>query len=93
MADSIHVKLPDGSVKEVPQGTTALDIAKSISPRLADAALVAKTNGDLIDLTKPLEKDTGLPVVTSNQAGLWQALRMAGVQERLPNLGRLLRDY
>ena len=41
MADSIHVKLPDGSVKEVPKGTTALDIAKSISPRLADAALVA----------------------------------------------------
>lgn len=28
MADSIHVKLPDGSVKEVPKGTTALDIAK-----------------------------------------------------------------
>ena len=60
MADSIHVKLPDGSVKEVPKGTTPLDIAKSISPRLADAALVAKTNGDLIDLTKPLEKDTDL---------------------------------
>ncbi len=40
--DQIHVTLPDGSVKEVPKGTTALDIAKSISPRLADAALVAK---------------------------------------------------
>src|SRR5712671_3404247 len=64
MADSIHVKLPDGSVKDVPKGTTALDIAKSISPRLADAALVAKTNGDLIDLTKPLEKDTDLRLLT-----------------------------
>src|SRR5882724_363741 len=64
MADSIHVKLPDGSEKEVPKGTTALDIAKSISPRLADAALVAKTNGDLIDLTKPLEKDTDLKLLT-----------------------------
>src|ERR1700687_2775867 len=64
MADSIHVKLPDGSVKDVPSGTTALDIAKSISPRLADAALVAKTNGDLIDLTKPLEKDTDLRLLT-----------------------------
>src|ERR1700733_8752308 len=42
MADSIHVKLPDGSVKDVPRGTSALDIAKSISPRLADAALVAQ---------------------------------------------------
>src|ERR1700740_3519848 len=64
MADSIHVKLPDGSVKEVPKGTTALDIAKSISPRLADAALAAKTNGDLIDLTRPLEKDTDLRLLT-----------------------------
>ena len=64
MPDSIHVKLPDGSVKEVPAGTTALDIAKSIGTRLADAALVAKTNGDLIDLTKPLEKDTDLRILT-----------------------------
>src|ERR1700741_465918 len=60
MADSIHVKLPDGSIKEVPQDTTALDVAKDISPRLADAAIAAKTNGDLIDLTRPLEKDTDL---------------------------------
>ncbi len=79
MAESIHVKLPDGSEKEVPKGTTAIDIAKSISPRLADAALVAKamplgSNGDapagegarptLIDLTRPLEKDTDLRILT-----------------------------
>jgi len=64
MAESIHVKLPDGSEKEVPKGTTALDIARSISPRLADAALVAKTNGDLIDLVRPLEKDTDLRLLT-----------------------------
>jgi threonyl-tRNA synthetase len=64
MANSIHVKLPDGSVKQVPSGTTALDIAKSISPRLADAALAAKVNGDLIDLTRPLEKDTDLRLLT-----------------------------
>jgi threonyl-tRNA synthetase len=64
MADSIHVKLPDGSVKEVPKGTTALDIAKSIGQRLADATLVAKTNGDLIDVAKPLEKDTDLRLLT-----------------------------
>jgi threonyl-tRNA synthetase len=60
----IHVKLPDGSVKDVPSGTTALDIAKSISLRLADAALVAKSDGNLIDLTKPLEKDTDLRILT-----------------------------
>ncbi len=66
MAEEIHIKLPDGSAKEVPFGTTALDIAKDISPRLADAALVAKTNGDLIDLTRPLEKDTDLRILTED---------------------------
>ena len=66
MADSIHVKLPDGSGKEVPKGSTALDVAKSISPRLADAALVAKSNGHLIDLTRPLEQDTDLRILTAS---------------------------
>ena len=42
MSEIIHVKLPDGSVRDVPRGTSALDIAKSISPRLADAALAAQ---------------------------------------------------
>src|SRR5256886_10213004 len=64
MADSIHIKLPDGSTKEVPKGTSPLEVAKSISPRLAEAALVAKTNGDLIDLTRPLEMDTDLRMLT-----------------------------
>jgi threonyl-tRNA synthetase len=64
MSENIHIKLPDGSVKEVPRGSTALDVAKSIGSRLAEAALVAKTNGDLIDLTRPLEKDTELKILT-----------------------------
>ena len=51
MSETIHVKLPDGSVKEVPRGTSALEIAKSISPRLADAALVAQV--------KPLSNGSG----------------------------------
>ena len=51
MAETIHVKLPDGSVRDVPSGTTALDIAKSISPRLADAALAAQI--------KPLSSNGG----------------------------------
>ena len=42
MSETIHIKLPDGSVKDVPRGTSALEIAKGISLRLADAALVAQ---------------------------------------------------
>ena len=64
MSDSIHLKLPDGSTKEVAKGTTALDVANSISPRLADAALAAKSNGDLIDLSRPLDQDTDLRILT-----------------------------
>src|SRR5215471_864935 len=64
MAETIHIKLPDGSEKEVPKGTTPLQIAKEISPRLAELAFVARTNGDLIDLTRPLEKDTELRILT-----------------------------
>ena len=64
MAENIKITLPDGSAKEVPRGTTALDVAKGISPRLAQAAIVAKTNGDLIDLSRPLERDTDLRILT-----------------------------
>ena len=48
MPENIHIKLPDGSEKEVPKGATALDVAKSISPRLADAALAASPLGQPI---------------------------------------------
>ncbi|HEX6802970.1 MAG TPA: threonine--tRNA ligase [Terriglobales bacterium] len=69
MSETIHIKLPDGSEKEVPKGTTPLQVAKEISPRLADAALAAKvsSNGDqpaLVDLTRPLENDTKLEILT-----------------------------
>jgi threonyl-tRNA synthetase len=77
MSDSVQikVKLPDGSLKEVPKGSTALDVARSISPRLADAALAAKTNGDLVDLTKPLERDTDLRILTDRDPEALQVYR------------------
>src|SRR5215471_2535162 len=73
MSELIHVKLPDGSVKDVPKGTSALDIARSISPRLADAALVAQikpssngTEPKLVDLTRPIEDDVELRLLTEH---------------------------
>jgi threonyl-tRNA synthetase len=60
----IHVTLPDGSVKTVPPEATALDIARGISPRLADAAIVAKVNDRLYDLNRPLEIDVKLQILT-----------------------------
>src|SRR5277367_2987587 len=62
---TVNITLPDGSVKSVPAGSTAIDVAKSISPRLADAALVARVNGDLVDLTRPIETDATVEILTS----------------------------
>ena len=60
----IQVTLPDGSVKTVPAESTALDIARGISPRLADAAIVAKVNDRLFDLNRPLETDAKVQILT-----------------------------
>src|SRR3954447_23929288 len=62
---NVTITLPDGSKQEVPAGTTPLDIAKSISGRLADDAVVARVNGNLYDLTRPLEADATLQILTS----------------------------
>jgi threonyl-tRNA synthetase len=79
--DQIHVTLPDGKVQEVPKGTTPLEIARKISPRLADAALVARIsagngvpdssaaeNSELIDLRRPLDFDVKLQILTEKDA-------------------------
>ena len=60
----IQVTLPDGSVKTVPAESSALDIARGISPRLADAAIVAKVNDRLYDLNRPLETDAKVQILT-----------------------------
>src|ERR1700719_4869842 len=71
----IHVTLPDGSVQTVPAGTKPIDIAQKISPRLADAALVAKVNGDLYDLARPLEKDATVQILTAKDPDALQVYR------------------
>ena len=60
----ITITLPDGSRRQVPQGTTPLDVAKSISRRLAEDALVAKVNGELYDLARPIAADATVQILT-----------------------------
>src|SRR2546430_14561561 len=62
---NIEITLPDGSKQSVAAETRPIDIAKAISPRLADAALVAKVDGELFDLTRPIEKDASLQILTA----------------------------
>lgn len=62
------ITLPDGSQKQVPAGSSPLDVALSISKRLADDALVAKVNGDLWDLQRPFDQDSSLEILTTKNA-------------------------
>ncbi len=62
---SVNVTLPDGSVQAAPDGATPLDVAKKISPRLADDAVVARVDGQLYDLTRPLEHDAKVEILTA----------------------------
>ncbi|KAF0140016.1 MAG: threonyl-tRNA synthetase [Stygiobacter sp.] len=62
--EKINIKFPDGSVREFDKGVTPYEVAKSISNRLADDALVAKVNGSMRDLSCKLESDSDLQLFT-----------------------------
>ena len=65
MTELLKISLPDGSVREVPRGSTPADIAAAIGPGLAKAALAARVDGELRDLTRPFEGDANLALVTA----------------------------
>ncbi|QNM81750.1 threonine--tRNA ligase [Sphingomonas sabuli] len=65
MTQMFKISLPDGSVREVPEGSTPADIAAAIGPGLAKAALAARIDGELRDIMRPFEADANLALVTS----------------------------
>lgn len=60
----IKITFPDKNVREYPKGTTALEIAKSISEGLARNVLAAKINGETWDATRPIHDDANLQLLT-----------------------------
>ncbi|HEX9222200.1 MAG TPA: TGS domain-containing protein, partial [Candidatus Acidoferrales bacterium] len=97
--DTIQVTLPDGSTQQVPRGITPAEIARKISPRLAEEALVAgissPSNGDvtLVDLKRPLEQDAKLQILTQKDPAALEVFRhsaahllAAAVLELFPNV-------
>ncbi len=66
MSDQITITLPDGSQRSYPKGSTALDIAMSISEGLARNVLAAKVNGEVRDSFLPIEEDSQLQLLTWN---------------------------
>ncbi len=60
----IKITLPDNSVREFPKGSSGLDIAKTISNRLANDVLSVSVNGEVWDLTRPIEADAAVKLYT-----------------------------
>ena len=65
MTKNFKIALPDGSVREMPQGSTPADVAAAIGPGLAKAALAARIDGEVRDLNRPFEGDAQLALITS----------------------------
>jgi threonyl-tRNA synthetase len=64
MADEITVTLPDGSTREYPKGVKLREVAASIGPRLAKAAVAATVDGEEVDLERPVDHDAAVAVIT-----------------------------
>ena len=66
MSPHLTVTLPDGSQRELDEGTTVADLAQSIGPRLAKAAVAGSVNGKLVDLGAPLHDGDAVAIITPN---------------------------
>ncbi|WP_086311988.1 threonine-tRNA ligase [Enterococcus sp. 7F3_DIV0205] len=86
---SIKITFPDGAVKEFEAGSSTLDIAKSISNSLAKKALAGKFNGTLIDLTRPIEEDGSIEIVTPDHEDALGILRHSSAHLMANALRRL----
>ncbi|HSM05461.1 MAG TPA: threonine--tRNA ligase [Longimicrobiales bacterium] len=75
MSEPLRAKLPDGSVKELPAGSTAGDVAAAIGPGLAKAAVAAVVDGETVDLMRPLEGDVELRILTERDEDALAVLR------------------
>ncbi|ATY57236.1 TPA: threonine--tRNA ligase [Staphylococcus argenteus] len=73
--EQINIQFPDGNQKAFDKGTTTEDIAQSISPGLRKKAVAGKFNGQLVDLTKPLESDGSIEIVTPGSEEALEVLR------------------
>ena len=89
---SITVKLPDGSQRDLDFGATGLDLARSIGPRLADAALAVKADGALMDLSAPLPDGATISVITGKDPESLEIIRHSTAHLLAQAVGRLFPD-
>ncbi len=91
---TVRLTLPDGSVRDVPRGTTGREVAERIGPGLARAAIAVKVNGQVVDLDRPLERDATFAVLTERDPEALEVLRHSAahvlataVRELFPKAG------
>jgi len=92
--NTIRLTLPDGSVREVPAGTTARAVAQSIGAGLARAAVAARVDGQIRDLDRPIEADADFAILTDKDPAALDVLRHSAahimataVRELFPRAG------
>ena len=90
----LRITLPDGSIRELPAGSTARDLAQAIGPGLAKAALAARVNGRIQDLGRELEDGAAVALLTDRDVDALELLRHSAahilataVRELFPNAG------
>ncbi|MBW8771743.1 MAG: TGS domain-containing protein, partial [Gemmatimonadetes bacterium] len=90
----LRITLPDGSIRELPAGSTARDLAIAIGPGLAKAALAARVNGQIRDLGRPLEDGATVALLTDRDPDALEVLRHSAahilataVRELFPSAG------
>ncbi|EES39930.1 threonine--tRNA ligase [Staphylococcus caprae M23864:W1] len=90
--DQINIQFPDGNSKAFDKGTTTEDIAQSISPGLRKKAVAGKFNGQMVDLTRPLEEDGSIEIVTPGSEEALEVLRHSTAHLMAQALKRLYGD-
>jgi threonyl-tRNA synthetase len=90
----IRLTLPDGSVRSVPRGTTGAALAAQIGPGLARAALAIRVDGQIRDLSRPIEADATVSILTDRDPAGLEVLRHSAahvlataVRELFPQAG------
>jgi len=89
---AVRITLPDGSVREVPRGTTGIELARAIGPGLARAAIAIRVDGHVRDLSRPLDEDAAVAILTERDEQALEVLRHSAahvlataVREIFPN--------
>ncbi|HAX72717.1 MAG TPA: threonine--tRNA ligase [Firmicutes bacterium] len=88
----IKITFPDGNVKEFEVGISAEAIAQSISPGLRKKCVAAKVNGKLVDLTRSIEADAKIELITNDRPEAYEIINHSGAHLLAHAVKRLYPD-